>query len=80
MAIKLLKRPNLTFGEKIYLPTIAKGLIITFGHAVRTFLQINRKKPKFTLEYPEEKWDSHLPDHYRGAPALVTDEHGANGV
>ena len=76
MATKLLKRPKLTFGERIYLPTILKGLVITAGHAVRTFLQINKKKPKFTMEYPEEKWDAQLPAHYRGAPTLVTDEHG----
>ena len=28
------------------------------------------------MQYPEEKWDSNLPDHYRGAPALVRDEDG----
>ncbi len=76
MATKLLKRPKLSFAEKVYLPAIAKGLKITLGHAVRTFLQINRKEEKFTMEYPEEKWDAQLPDHYRGAPTLVTDEHG----
>lgn len=76
MAIKLLKRPKLTFREKIYLPAIAKGLKITLRHAKRTFLQINRKEPKFTMEYPEEKWDAHLPEYYRGAPTLVKDEHG----
>ena len=76
MAIKVLKRPTLTLGEKIFLPTLIKGLWVTAKHAWRTFWQINRKEAKFTMEYPEEKWDSHLPDHYRGAPTLVTDEHG----
>ena len=33
-------------------------------------------KPKVTMQYPEEKWDDQLPDYYRGAPTLVTDEHG----
>ena len=28
------------------------------------------------MQYPEEKWDQNLPAHYRGAPTLVTDEHG----
>ena len=28
------------------------------------------------MQYPEEKWDDQLPDYYRGAPALVTDEQG----
>jgi NADH-quinone oxidoreductase subunit I len=76
MATKVLKRPKLTFAERIYLPEILKGLRITIGHAIRTFRQITRKEPKFTMEYPEQKWDSNLPAHYRGAPALVTDEHG----
>ncbi|MEI6871194.1 MAG: 4Fe-4S binding protein, partial [Verrucomicrobiota bacterium] len=31
---------------------------------------------KIVMQYPEEKWDSHLPEYYRGAPTLVTDEHG----
>jgi NADH-quinone oxidoreductase subunit I len=28
------------------------------------------------MQYPEEKWDDQLPEHARGAPALVTDEQG----
>ena len=71
MAI-VVKRPKLTFGEKIYLPTIMKGLLITIAH----FKKIVSGKRKVTMQYPEEKWDSKLPEHYRGAPALVTDEHG----
>jgi len=76
MATKVLTRPRLTFGEKMFLPVLMKGLRITLGHAIRTFLKINRKEAKQTMEYPEEKWDAHLPEHFRGAPALVTDEHG----
>ncbi len=30
-------------------------------------------RTKVTMQYPEEKWDSDLPDYYRGAPALVRD-------
>src|SRR5438552_3202207 len=33
-------------------------------------------RTKVTMQYPEQKWDSSLPDHYRGAPALVRDEDG----
>ncbi len=64
------KRPKLAWWEKLYLPGLAKGLRITLGHFVKT---LSRKK-KVTMQYPEEKWDSSLPEHYRGAPALVTDE------
>ncbi len=57
--------------EKCYFPAIMKGLRITLGHAIR----ILRRKKQVTMQYPEVKWDDNLPEHYRGAPALVTDEH-----
>lgn len=66
------RRPNLTFWEKIYLPSIIAGLAITLRH-LRMMLA---GKTKVTMQYPEEKWDAHLPEYYRGAPTLVTDEHG----
>jgi len=71
MAITV-RRPNLTLLEKLYLPAIFRGLLITIGHFFRTLTG----KTKVTMQYPEQKWDSHLPDHYRGAPTLVKDEHG----
>jgi NADH-quinone oxidoreductase subunit I len=72
MATKLIQRPKLTWWENLYLPSIFKGLVITMRH----FLGVLRGKTKVTMQYPEEKWDSHLPEYYRGAPALVTDEQG----
>lgn len=39
-------RSPMTFGEKIYLPAIAKGMAITIGHVF---------KKKATVNYPEEK-------------------------
>ena len=71
MAI-VVKRPKLSFAEKMYLPAIFKGLIITFSH----FKKSITGKTKVTMQYPEQNWDGELPEHYRGAPALVTDEHG----
>jgi NADH-quinone oxidoreductase subunit I len=71
MAITV-QRPKLSPAEKLYLPAIIKGLGITFGHIVRMFTG----KTKVVMQYPEEKWDAHLPTWYRGAPALVADEHG----
>ncbi len=65
-------RPNLSLAEKLYLPAIAKGLMITFGHMLKMF----RGKTKVVLNYPEQKWDENLPEYYRGTPALVKDEHG----
>lgn len=66
------RRPNLTFVERIYLPSIVAGLAITWKHLKNMITG----KTKVVMQYPEEKWDSHMPEHYRGAPTLVKDEHG----
>ena len=65
-------RPRLNWRERLYLPAIAAGLAITFKH----FKNMLLGRTKATMQYPEQKWDSHLPDHYRGAPALVRDTDG----
>jgi len=65
-------RPKLTLSEKVYLPAVVAGLLITIKH----FFDILLGKKKITMQYPEEKWDGDLPPHYRGAPTLVKDEHG----
>lgn len=67
MALKSIKRreKDLTFFEKLYIPEILKGLSLTFKNMVR---------PKFTFEYPEEKF---IPSgSYRGRPVLVEDSNG----
>ena len=74
MATIIVQRPKLAWHERWFISTLLKGLKITIGHGIKTFLQIAGGKPKVTMEYPEQKWDEHLPEHYRGAPALVTDE------
>ncbi len=68
----IVQRPKLKWWEQLYLPALFLGMRVTLAHFVAT---ITRRR-KVTMQYPEEKWDSQLPDHYRGAPALVTDEHG----
>ena len=65
-------RPNLNWRERMFLPAIAAGLAITIKH----FINMIFRRTKVTMEYPEEKWDSNLPDYYRGAPALVRDSDG----
>ena len=65
-------RPKLTLAERLYLPTIVAGLAITLKH----FKNAVFGKNIVTMQYPEEKWDASLPEHYRGAPTLVKDEHG----
>lgn len=54
---------DLTFWERIYIPEIVKGLNVTLK---------NMFKPRFTLEYPEVKFDP--PASYRGRPVLVLEE------
>jgi len=66
MAITV-SRPKLNFRERLYLPAILSGMAITMRH----FKNMLFGRTKVTMQYPEEKWDSHLPEHYRGAPALV---------
>lgn len=56
---------DLTFWQKTYIPEIVKGLALTLKNMFR---------PKFTLEYPEEKF---IPSgSYRGRPVLVEEKNG----
>jgi NADH-quinone oxidoreductase subunit I len=59
------KRTALTFWERLYLPAVIGGLMVTLRHFFRR---------KVTMQYPEEKWA--VPKGYRGAPYLVTDQEG----
>lgn len=61
----LVKEKDLTFLEKTYLPQIISGLVVTFREMFR---------PKFTRQYPEEKWKA--PPAYRGRPVLVQESNG----
>jgi len=60
-----IKYKDLTLLEKTYLPQIAKGLALTLQQVFR---------PKFTRQYPEEKWDA--PASFRGRPVLVQEDNG----
>ena len=83
MAVVKLQRPQLKLGEKIYFGALVKGFILTLGHAIRSLRgksvgakDLESSGLGVTMQFPEQRWDSHLPDYYRGAPALVTDEQG----
>jgi NADH-quinone oxidoreductase subunit I len=56
---------DLSILEKIYVPEIIKGLSVTLKQMF---------KPRFTMEYPEVKFDP--PASYRGRPVLVQEENG----
>ena len=68
----VVKRPKLSLAEQFYLPAIVTGLAITLKH----LRKLVSGKTKVTMQYPEQRWNSQLPPWYRGAPALVKDEHG----
>jgi len=61
MAVKKRKK-DLNFFERIYIVEILKGMMLTLKHLF---------KPKFTRQYPEEKYVQ--PPSYRGRPVLVMD-------
>jgi NADH-quinone oxidoreductase subunit I len=63
MAIQV-KRKELNFWERLYLPEIARGMSLTFKHLFGK---------KVTLQYPEER--PVLAPNYRGMPVLVKDQH-----
>ncbi len=63
MAKKRVK--DLTFWEKMYIPVILKGMILTLKNMLR---------PKVTLQYPEQKFIP--PASYRGRPVLVKENNG----
>lgn len=57
---KVIRTEDLNFWQKLYIPEILKGMKITIR---QMFL------PKFTRQYPEEKWIP--PPSFRGRPVLV---------
>lgn len=61
----IVKRTELTWWERLYLPALINGLKVTLRHFF---------KKKVTMQYPEEKWV--VPPGYRGAPYLVRDQEG----
>ena len=61
-----INRNPMTFGERLYLPSLAKGLAITLGHIF---------KKKATISYPEEKRP--FSPVFRGLHILNRDENSA---
>ncbi len=83
MAVIKLQRPKLSFGEKIYFGALVKGFLLTMTHAIKSLRgksagaeNLESSGLGVTMQFPEQRWDGHFPEYYRGAPALVTDEQG----
>ena len=66
----IVKRTELSFWERLYLPAIWGGFKVTAGHFVNTVF----RRKSVTMQYPEQKWV--VPEGYRGAPYLVKDQEG----
>ncbi len=64
--IKIIKHPELSFFDRLYIPQILRGLFITLKHLL-SFKQI-------TVQYPEEIKE--LPPRYRGLHILPGDDEG----
>ncbi len=60
MSVVKKRRKDLTIFQKLYIPEIVKGMLLTFKHLFG---------PKFTRQYPEVRYEQ--PDSYRGRPVLV---------
>jgi NADH-quinone oxidoreductase subunit I len=61
--VKQVRKKDLTFLQRTYIPEILKGLVLTMRQVFR---------PKFTRQYPEERWNP--PSSFRGRPVLVEEE------
>jgi NADH-quinone oxidoreductase subunit I len=61
--VKPVRRKDLSLLQKMYIPEIVKGMVLTMRHFFR---------PKFTRQYPEERWNP--PSSFRGRPVLVEEE------
>jgi NADH-quinone oxidoreductase subunit I len=78
-----LTRPKLNAGEKIYFGALIKGFFLTMTHALKSLRGKSAGAEGLassglgvTMQFPEQRWDDHMPEYYRGAPTLVTDEKG----
>jgi NADH-quinone oxidoreductase subunit I len=77
------RREELTWGEKVYLPEVARGLVVTGFrfwrnlaiHTLHVFGLAKGKRAAITTQYPDEV--KYYPDNYRGAHRLTLKEDGA---
>jgi len=61
----IVKKKDLNFLEKTYIPQIIAGMLLTLKQMFR---------PKFTSQYPEERRE--YPPAFRGRPVLVMNDSG----
>jgi NADH-quinone oxidoreductase subunit I len=69
--IKVKRREKLGILERLYLPMIIQGLVVTTVHFFRNLRGFitGKNRTDFVVQYPEEQLD--YPDAFRGMPVLV---------
>ena len=77
------RKEEMTWWERLYIPEIIRGLVVTTSHFWRNLtLHIlhglgyaKETRAAYTVQYPEER--KHYPDVYRGSHRLTLKEDGS---
>lgn len=74
--VRVKRRENFGWPERLYLPMLARALWVTARHFFRNLrgFATGRNRTDFVVQYPEERVDH--PDAFRGMPVLVALEDG----
>jgi NADH-quinone oxidoreductase subunit I len=74
--IKVKRREHTGLVERLYVPAILKGLVVTSRHFFRNLrgFVTGKNRTDFVVQYPEERVD--YPDSFRGMPVLVQLDNG----
>jgi len=74
--IKVKRREKLGVLERLYVPMIVQGLVVTARHFFRNLrgFVTGKNRRDFVVQYPEERID--YPDAFRGMPVLVQLDNG----
>src|SRR5512147_70191 len=74
--VKVRREEKLGWLERLYVPTIVQGLVVTSRHFFRNLrgFVTGKNRKDFVVQYPEERVD--YPDAFRGMPVLVQLDNG----
>jgi len=74
--IQVKRREHTGLAERLYVPAIVKGLVVTSRHFFRNLRGFitGKRRTDFVVQYPEERVD--YPDAFRGMPVLVQLDNG----
>jgi len=74
--VKVRRQERLGWIERVYVPMIVQGLVVTSRHFFRNLrgFVTGKNRTDFVVQYPEERVD--YPDAFRGMPVLVQLDNG----